>query len=123
MIKQKIIVNKGKYVICVLSKKPKSAFAIIEDGLEITAIVNQTGFDIKKAVKFDKNWKILTFDFVMPLSLVGFSAKISSEMAKHKINILWIGAFSTDHLLIKIENLTKAKKVLRQLGYVINEIK
>ncbi len=103
------------------SKKSLSnSFAIIKDKNEITIIIDQLKIkNNKNIIKIDKNWKIITFDMVLPFGLVGFIANISKALADENIGIFVISSYSTDHILVKKENLNKAINNLKSLGFKI----
>ena len=58
---------------------------------------------------------------ILPFGLVGFLAEISKALADEGINIITISAFSTDHILVKENDLQKAKRKLESLGCIIDE--
>ncbi|GAH05008.1 unnamed protein product [marine sediment metagenome] len=98
-----------------------SAFANIIDKNETTVIIEQSKYDDENVIEIEKDWKILTFDMVLPFELVGFLAKVSKVLADEKIPIFAISAYSTDHILVKEKNLTRAEKKLKELGCVVEE--
>lgn len=66
--------------------------------------------------KVEKGYRIITFEAILPFSLVGFLSKISTALAKKGVSILAISSFSTDHILVKEENLEKAREALEKIG-------
>ena len=59
------------------SKKPyPNAFANIIDKNETTVIIEQSKYNDEDVIEIEKDWKILTFDMVLPFGLVGFLAKV-----------------------------------------------
>lgn len=115
----KIIISKKDYAIIKSKKTYPEAFANIIDNNEITVIIEEFKVDKKDIIKIEKGWKIITFKAVLEFNLVGFLAKISTALANENISIFAISAYSTDHILIKKENLTKAIKALEKLGIII----
>ncbi len=106
----------------VKSKRPlPNAFAVIQDKNEITVIIDQSKINNKDVIEIEKDWKIFTFDMILPFELVGFLAKISKVLADEKISIFAISAYSTDHILVKEKDLSKAIKKLENLGFIIEE--
>ena len=69
----------------------------------------------------EKDWKILTFDMILPIELVGFLAKVTKVLTDEKISIFAISAYSTDHILVKKKDLKRAKEKLKELGYIIED--
>jgi len=114
----KICIWKENFAIIKSKKSLPNAFAIIKDKREVTVVINQSKIkNNDDIIKIEKNWKILTFDVVLPLDLVGFLAKISKILAEEGISIFVISSYSTDHILIKNKNLDKAINKLKNLGF------
>ena len=100
----------------VKSKKPLAdAFAVIQDKNETTVIIDQSKI-IEDVIEIEKDWKILTFEMVLPFGLVGFLAAISGALADEGISIFVMSAYSTDHILVKEKDLPKAISKLKTLG-------
>jgi len=75
----KVYVWKEAFAI-IKSKKPyPNAFANIIDKNETTVIIEQSKYNNENIIEIEKGWKILTFDMVSPLGLVGFLAKVSKS--------------------------------------------
>ena len=117
----KVYVWKETFAVVKSKKTYPTAFANIIDKNETTVIVDQSKFNEKDAVEIEKDWKILTFDMVLPFGLVGFMAKVSQALADEKISIFAISAYSTDHVLVKEKDLNKAIKKLENLGCIIEK--
>ena len=115
--KGKFYVWKEKFAI-VKSRKPISnAFAVIKDKNEITAVIEKSEIkSTKDIIRINKNWKIITFDIILPFGLVGFLSKISKILADENISIFVVSAYSTDHILVKEKDINKAIKKLRSIG-------
>ena len=104
------------------SKKPyPNAFANIIDKNEITVIIEQSKYNDEDIIGVEKDWKILTFDMVLPFGLVGFLAEVSKILADEKIPIFAISAYSTDHILVKEKDLVRVEEKLKELGCVVEE--
>jgi len=104
------------------SKKPYlDAFTNIIDKNETTVIIEQSKYNDEDVIEIEKDWKILTFDMVLPFGLVGFLAKVSKVLADEKIPIFAISAYSTDHILVKEKDLARAGEKLKELGCIIEE--
>ena len=117
----KVYVWKETFAI-IKSKKPYlNAFANIIDKNETTVIIEQSKCDGKNIIEIEKDWKILTFDMVLPFGLVGFLAKVSKALADEKISVFAISAYSTDHILVKEKDLTRAEEKLKDLGCIVEE--
>ena len=106
----------------VKSKKPyPNAFANIIDKNETTVIIEQSKYNDEDIIEVEKDWKILTFDMVLPFELVGFLAKVSKILADEKIPIFAISAYSTDHILIKEKDLAITNEKLKNFGCIVEE--
>lgn len=117
----KVYVWKETFAI-IKSKKPyPKAFANVIDKNETTVIIEQSKFNDEDVIEIEKDWKILTFDMVLPFGLVGFLAKVSKMLADENISIFVVSAYSTDHILVKEKNLTRAEEKLKELGCIFEE--
>jgi hypothetical protein len=117
--KGKVYVWKEVFAV-IKSKKPYSAaFANIRDKNELTVIVDQSKYNERDTIQIEKDWKLLTFDMVLPFELIGFMAVVSTVLAEARISIFVVSGYSTDHILIKEKDLEKAKHVLKKLGCIV----
>jgi len=107
---------KENFAIVKAKRTRPDAFANIVDRNEITLVIEQGKINKKDVIEIEKNWKILTFDMVLPFGLVGFLATISKALADERISIYVISAYSTDHILIRKKDIVKAKRKLKKLG-------
>ena len=112
----KVHVWKPDFVVIKAKNTNPKAFANIVDKQETTVIIDETLYDKDNVIEIEKGWKLLTFDMVLPFELVGFMAAVAKVLADVKISILPVSAYSTDHILIKKENLSKTKEELQKLG-------
>ena len=106
------------------SKKPlPDAVVVIQDKNEITVVIDQDKLEAHKddLVEIDKDWKIITFDMLLPLDMVGWIAKVSEILAEEGISILILSAYSTDHVLVQTADLEKAVNKLKSMGCRISE--
>lgn len=91
-------------------------FACVIDRKEITVVLDQTRLEAEDLIRVDRGWKVLTFEAVLPLDLVGFLATVSTALAEEGVSLFVISAYSTDHLLVKASDLEKAVSCLERLG-------
>jgi hypothetical protein len=112
----KFYIWKETFAIVKAKRTGPDAFANIIDRNEITLVIEQKKVNKKEVIEIEKNWKILTFDMVLPFGLVGFLATVSKALADEGISIYVISAYSTDHILIKKKDIVKVKKKLKKLG-------
>lgn len=110
-----IKVYDGDFAVIKSKRFYENAFANINDGKELTVIIDEKEIDPKDIINIERDWKLITFDTVLDFSLVGFISRISSALAKAGISIFVVSAYSTDHILIKKNNLTKTLRILEDL--------
>ena len=106
-----------------LSPRMSAPFMIFMDPHEVTMIVDEIDLGNMRpglgGAKIANGYRMLTFDIVLDLSVVGFMAEVSRILADAGIAILPISAYSRDSLLIKQGNLATA---LKALGPFVDEI-
>lgn len=117
----KVYIWKEIFAVLKSKKSYSGAFANILDKNETTVIIDQSKVNDEDVIEIEKDWKILTFDMVLPFGLVGFLAKVSKILADEKISIFAISGYSTDHILVKENDLAKAKQKLENLGCIVEE--
>ncbi|MFH1399720.1 MAG: ACT domain-containing protein [Candidatus Woesearchaeota archaeon] len=114
----KVLVWKGVFSVFKSQRPYPNAFANVVDRNETTVIIEQGKFYEGDVIEMSDGWKVLTFDMVIPLDTVGFTGRLGAAMAEANISFLMIGAFSTDHILVKEKDLERAKQKLRAMGCV-----
>ena len=117
----KVYIWKETFAVVKSKKSHPNSFANIIDKNETTVIIDQLKVNDEDVIEIEKDWKILTFDMILPFGLVGFLAKVSKILADEKISIFAISAYSTDHILVKEKDLAKAKEKLENLGCIVEE--
>lgn len=117
----KVYIWKETFAIIKAKKPYPNAFANVIDKNETTVIIEQSKYDEENVIEIEKDWKILTFDMVLPFGLVGFLAKVSKVLADENIPIFAISAYSTDHILVKEKDLARAEEKLKELGCIFEE--
>ncbi len=60
-------------------------------------------------------YRLITFDIVLDLSIVGFLAVVSARLAEAGVSIYALSTFLRDHILVKGEDAEKAVRVLNEL--------
>ena len=113
-----ILVWEEKFAIVKSKKEYAEAFANIKYKDELTVIIDQNKIKKEDIIKIEKNWKLITFDFLLNFNLVGFISKIFSALAKKNISIFVVSSYSTDHLLVKEKDLKKTLIVLKKLDVI-----
>jgi hypothetical protein len=116
----KVYVWRGTYAMVRAERPCRDAVVVIKDPKETTCLVPEPVTAGRSLLAVDAGWKIVTFDMVLPFSLVGFLAKVSAALAGAGIGICALSAYSTDHILVKSRDLEKALGTLDKLGFSID---
>jgi hypothetical protein len=113
------VVAPGTFAIVKTKRALVNAFAVIKDDRETTCIIEEAKLGAQKFLGFEGDWRMITFDMVLPLSLVGFFAAVSGALAEAGVNIFTVSAYTTDHVFVKHQKLETAIKALEKLGLTI----
>ena len=117
----KVYIWKETFAIVKSNNPLVGSFAIIKDKNGITSIIDKTKINKKDILEINNDWKVITFDIILPLELIGFLALVAQALAKAKISIFVISSFSTDNILVKRKDLNKAIKKLEYLGCIVEK--
>lgn len=98
-----------------------NAFAVIQDKTEITVIMDQDHLPADQVIQVDRDWKLITFNLVIPLQTIGFLAQVTAALADDHISVCALSSYSTDHILVKAHALPKALRTLETLGFTVNK--
>jgi hypothetical protein len=115
----KFTVDRSRYVIEKLKTVPEFSdkiFSVIKDKNEITVVAKE-GVELEPLAE-EEFFKLITFDVKLPFHLTGFFSHVSSLLAKKSIPLLAFSAYSTDHILVREEDLDRAVEVLEKDGMV-----
>jgi len=115
------LVSSRTYAIIKTKRAYANAFAVIKDDRETTCIIDESKLGTQKFLGFEGDWRMITFDMVLPLSLVGFFAAVSGALADAGVNIFTISAYTTDHVFVKNQKLDVAVKTLEKLGMSVRK--
>ncbi len=110
-------VRPKRYVLSKVTSYPKLSskiFAVINNPNDLT-IVTEENHEME-TVKEEKFFKIISFENVIPIDLVGFTAYMSKIFAVQNISILVFSSYATDHILVKEKDLNKALQILKFSG-------
>jgi len=119
----KVYVWEGTYAMVKAERPCRGAAVVIRDRKEITCLVEQSLVRPAGLLAVDAGWKVITFDMILPFGLIGFLARVSAALAKAGISICALSAYSTDHILVKAENLEKALACMEKLGFMVDRTK
>lgn len=76
---------------------------------------------VPEATKADRDWKLMRLEGTLDLSLTGITARFSTPLAKHNVNLCVIATYDTDYIMVKSEKLIRAQAALRQAGFAVVE--
>ncbi|MGV9170135.1 MAG: ACT domain-containing protein [Promethearchaeia archaeon] len=97
-----------------------NCFAVIQ-GNEITLVVEEEKLDTIPVIEVERGWRMITFDMILPFGVIGFLARIAQALAEARVPIFALSAYSTDHILVKEDNLDKTVDALESLGLILVE--
>jgi uncharacterized protein len=107
----------GDYSIFKSRKFYPEAFANIKASEDYTIMIETSKVPKKdKDLSHIKSFKIIQFETIIPVNLVGFIAEIANTLAKENISILLLSSYSTDHIIVTKKDLKKTIKTLNKLG-------
>ena len=99
-----------------LSPRMTAQFMILMDKWEVTLLLDEIDIEVLlpalSNAKIEQGYRLVTFDLILDLTIVGFMAEVSRILAQANIPIMALSAFSRDHLLIKQKDLAKALTTL-----------
>ena len=116
------VVAAETYAIVKTQRALANALAVIKDDRETTCVIDESRLGAQKFLGFEGDWRMITFDMVLPLSLVGFFAAVSGALAEAGVNIFTISAYTTDHVFVKNEKLDTAIEALEKLGMSVRRL-
>ncbi len=99
-----------------MSPRMSAPFMIFMDPHEVTLILDEVDLANMRpglgSSRIEQGYRMLTFDVVLDLSVVGFMAEISRILADAGVAILPLSSYSRDSLLIKQDDLSTSLKAL-----------
>lgn len=119
--KMEIWIADEDFVIVRSRKFYTDAFANIRNRDEITVIIEKYKFNDEDFIEKEEDWKLITFDTVLGIDLVGFVAEISKVLAEENISIFVLSSYFTDHIFVRKNDLDKAIEALKNLGVKIKK--
>jgi uncharacterized protein len=73
---------------------------------------------VPTAVQCEKDWVAIKVRGPLDFSLTGILAALAGPLAAHGIPIFAISTFDTDYVLVKEQDLSRAKGALEQAGHI-----
>ena len=100
--------------------KPLTPFSSITvDTAEVSLILKASDWDMMKdefsVFEEEGPYRVITFDIVLDLSLVGFLSVVSAILADEGISIYAVSTYLRDHILVKSGEAARTVKVLNDL--------
>ena len=74
----------------------------------------------ERTLSRDDGWRMFGIVGTLDFSLVGILADISRILADAGIGLFAVSTYNTDYILVKKENLLRAREALRAAGYEIS---
>ena len=90
--------------------------AIVRTDEELSVVVEEK--QVGQVEKVEKGWRAFQVLGPLDFSLTGILAALADPLAKAGISIFAISTYDTDYVLVKEENLMRAKEVLGSLGRI-----
>jgi hypothetical protein len=118
----RILVAAEKYAIVKSRRACSDAFAVIRDANETSSIIEESRLRNQKFLGIEGDWRRITFDMILPFTLIGFFAHVSGALAREGIPIFTISGYSTDHIFVKNKDLDRAVKALETLGFSVRRL-
>lgn len=89
---------------------------IFSDTFEVTLLLDETDFSTMRHAlrdaRIERGFRMLTFDTILDLTVVGFLYRITEILNDASISVVVLSAFSHDHVLVKQNDLARALKYL-----------
>ncbi len=116
------LIAKETYAIVKTRRVCAGAIVVVRDPYETTCVVEESRLRKAGYLGVEGGWRLITFDMVLPFSLIGFFARVSGALADAGVSLLAISAYSRDHVLVQNKDLDKAVKSLEKLGMSVHRL-
>ena len=73
--------------------------------------------------KAERGWRCLKVQGPLDFDLTGVLSSIAAPLAEAKVSIFAISTYDTDYILVKEDDLEKARQVLQASGHTLSEDK
>jgi len=118
----RILVAAETYAIVKSRRACAGAFAVVREGDETSSVIEESRLRNQKFLGIEGDWRRITFDMILPFSLIGFFAHVSGALAREGIPIFAISGYSTDHIFVKNKDLDRAVDALEKLGFSVRRL-
>lgn len=100
-------------------KKLDPFTTISVDHSEVSLILRDSDWEKMKdeyiEYEYEAPYRVITFDIILDLSLVGFLSVVSAILAEEGISIYAVSTFLRDHILVKSSDVERTMEVLEAL--------
>jgi hypothetical protein len=86
-----------------------------EDELSIVSLT----VDVPDGAKAEPGWRCLKLEGPLPFDMTGVLATLSTALAEAGVPIFVVSTYNTDYLLVKANDIEKARSTLLGKGHVI----
>jgi hypothetical protein len=112
-------VSAERYAVAQVDEPVSDAFATVQAPDERTVVVEESRLNTLEPLAVKRGWRVFTFEVLLPFDLVGFLARVTTELADAGVSVFVLSAYSTDHVLVKAEDLDTAAERLRGLACTV----
>ncbi len=122
-MEMKVKVHKRLFAVAKLKDLPSNDFfAVVKyDGVTVVLQERELERVRDEVVECERGFRLLTFDATLPFDLVGFIARVSAALAEKGVSVLVFSSYSTDHILVRDKDLSKALNALKGMGFDVDE--
>jgi hypothetical protein len=92
-------------------------FSITRTADELSVVCSQSL--VPDGVRCERGWRCLRVAGTMDFSMIGVVASLVTPLAEAGISVFVISTFDTDYLLVKENDLQRAKATLRSAGHTV----
>lgn len=111
----------GRYAVIKCDEMPAcgSLFMAVDDGEEITVIVEENHLGNVAYEKIEKWFKLISIHVSTPFLGVGLLAEVSTKIAEGGMDLLIVSAFSKDFILLKEDDAEQGMQLLKETGFPV----
>lgn len=95
-----------------------SDFLFIGKTDEEISVVCKSNHTPSNYTDMEEDWKCIKIIGTLDFSLIGILSKITTILAENKIGIFVVSTYNTDYILVKENNIEKAKTALENNHYI-----
>lgn len=120
----KLALLPGEYGVCRLSPdqelpqwvwRQKTFLSITYTADELSIVCPLSS--VPASVPCEKSWRVIKVQGPLDFSLIGILAALTAPLAAGGISIFAVSTFDTDYLLVKEQDVVRARELLEQHGH------